>query len=123
MRTLYRLVAPAIASTVLFFTPFASAQTCASDRNVPWDWTASVAQTVYLNGPGGVTARAVNLPYYDVTGFATNLNIPSGADVFPSDGWNLLYRSFGNWCAGSTFLISFSIIASTAYSACFSTTT
>ena len=100
MRTLHRFVVPAIASTVLLFSPFAIAQTCASNRNVSWDWTVPVAQTVYLNGPSGVTARAVNLPYYDVTGFATNLNIPSGPDVFPSDGWKLLYRSFGNPTCG-----------------------
>jgi hypothetical protein len=75
-------------------------QTCVSNRGSTWDWTIPVAQTVYLNGSSGIVARAVNLPYYDVEGFATNLNIPGSVDVFPSDGWELLYRSFGNPSCG-----------------------
>lgn len=77
----------------------AFAQTCAPNRDA-WDWTIPVSQTVYLND-GGVIPRAVNLPYYSVDGFATNLNIPSGPDVLPANGWVLLFRSFGNSSCGT----------------------
>lgn len=73
---------------------------CVSNRDSAWDWTVPVAQTVYLNDSSGIVPRAVNLPYYDVTGFATNLDIPGSVDVLPSDGWELLYRSFGNSTCG-----------------------
>ncbi|HZI58242.1 MAG TPA: hypothetical protein VFF39_15785 [Verrucomicrobiae bacterium] len=77
----------------------AFAQTCASNRDA-WDWTIPVSQTLYLND-GGVIPRAVNLPYYAFDGFATNLNTPSGPDVLPTNGWVLLFRSFGNSLCGT----------------------
>jgi hypothetical protein len=41
-----------------------------------------------------------NLPYYSTDDDTTNLNLASGPDILPTDGWTLLYRSFGNSSCG-----------------------
>lgn len=92
-RRIFLLLGTLLTSLSLF------SQTCASNRDA-WDWTVQVAQTVYLND-GGVVARAVNLPYFAFDGFATNLNDPSGVDIEPTDGWVLLFRSFGTPACGT----------------------
>lgn len=84
----------------MLLSPALFAQTCVSNRNDVWDWTIQVSQALYLNGPSGVVTRAVNLPYYSTDDDTVNLNLATGADVQPSDGWALLYRSFGNSSCG-----------------------
>src|SRR6266576_402661 len=82
------LLLATVTSSVSLFS-----QTCASNRDT-WDWTVPVSQLVYIND-GGVVARAVSLPYFAFDGFATTLNVPTGPDILPTNGWVLLFRSFG----------------------------
>jgi hypothetical protein len=62
------------------------------NRDPNWDWTVDQTYTLYLDS-GAVTVR---LPYYSGSGpAAADLNISTGRDILPVDGWVLVVRHFG----------------------------
>lgn len=62
------------------------------NRDPAWDWTVDQTYTLYLD-TGAVTVR---LPYYSGSGpAAADLNISTGRDIQPVDGWVLVVRHFG----------------------------
>ena len=63
------------------------------NRDAAWDWTQNNTYTLYADsGP-----VSVQLPYYSGSGpAAADLNVSSGRDIYPADGWVLVVRHFGS---------------------------
>ncbi len=62
-----------------------------------WNWTEDIEYPLYyLNGPEN--PEPTPLPYWSAYGPCSkfNVNIPGVRDIYPEDGWVLVYRDFGH---------------------------
>ena len=83
-------------SLFLVLTAFLTSQAQAQGEcnRVPnWDWTQDVTYNMYTTSQG--TISNVRLPYFDYGQPAAELNKGALTDIYPEDGWVLVFRDFG----------------------------